>query len=356
MDRKYIIIITCLSALLVGFFVYLGIKYFSSRDSAENISSNESSISSENTSSSSSSSLTSDKNKVSLIFAGDMMTDRGVDCRYEGEKFLTIFDNIDKSKFTESDFAFLNLEGPIAQGETEKVCSGSLVFNMPPRTLDLLQTLGIDSVSLANNHSLNAGNKGFIYTKELLKTNDIDSIGKYEGFDESSVGKYEINGQKFAIIAVDILAGNVDLKSKLSELSLDGYFTIIYPHWGTEYATTHNSNQEYLAHRWIDQGANMVVGGHPHVTQDIEIYKDKLIVYSLGNFVFDQAFSTETQRGLVVAIELDDEKISVDLKPTKLVLFRPQFYDDDSESKERLEKLFVPVLEYLNEGKIVLER
>lgn len=63
-----------------------------------------------------------------------------------------------------------------------------------------------------------------------------------------------------------------------------------------------------LAHLMIDSGADLIIGGHPHVIQNIEKYDNKLIFYSLGNFIFDQYFSKETQQGLMVGIELENEK------------------------------------------------
>ena len=294
-----------------------------------------------------------EEKSATLVFAGDAMFDRGVDCRYPDDKILTIFDNLDKDIFVSADFTFLNLEGPIAKSETTKVCGGSLVFNMPPKTIDALKLLGVDSVSLANNHSTNAGNSGFVYTKELLNSNDIVPIGKYSGVDEDSVKKFEINDQKFAIITLDTLAENVSIENQIKTLKAEEYFTFVYPHWGTEYKTVHNSNQAYLAHRWIDQGADLIIGGHPHVTQDVEVYKDHFIAYSLGNFVFDQAFSTETQRGLVLQIVLNDGKASVELKPTKSVLFRPEFLTGDEKAAKQ-NSFLAPVSDFVKDGIIVL--
>ncbi len=80
-------------------------------------------------------------------------------------------------------------------------------------------------------------------------------------------------------------------------------------HWGNEYEIHHNSFQENLAHVAIDAGANLVVGHHPHVIQEIEKYKDGYIAYSLGNFVFDQNFSEDTKSGLLLSVTLKNKKI-----------------------------------------------
>ena len=81
-------------------------------------------------------------------------------------------------------------------------------------------------------------------------------------------------------------------------------------HWGEEYKKIHNAYQEKLAHAVIDAGADLIIGHHPHVSEDVEQYKGKYIVYSLGNFVFDQNFSEDTRNGLVVKVTLEDDKVA----------------------------------------------
>lgn len=74
------------------------------------------------------------------------------------------------------------------------------------------------------------------------------------------------------------------------------------PHWGEEYSTKPNELQKKLAHSFIDAGADMVIGAHPHVVQTNEIYKGKHIYYSLGNYIFDQWFRPEVKKGLGVEV------------------------------------------------------
>jgi len=91
---------------------------------------------------------------------------------------------------------------------------------------------------------------------------------------------------------------------------------IVYPHWGTEYLTSHpDKRQTDLAHQFIDSGADIIIGSHPHVIQPIEIYKEKPIFYSLGNFVFDQYFSKETMQGLMLKLDIvkKENKLETDI-------------------------------------------
>lgn len=90
-----------------------------------------------------------------------------------------------------------------------------------------------------------------------------------------------------------------------------GFFPLVSVHWGVEYETRHNQFQEDFAHKLIDAGAEAVIGHHPHVPQDTERYNGKPIVYSLGNFLFDQGFSEETKKGMYVLLDLQPEGESV---------------------------------------------
>ena len=90
---------------------------------------------------------------------------------------------------------------------------------------------------------------------------------------------------------------------------------IVYIHWGDEYEPVHNLEQEQLAKRLIDLGADAIIGHHPHVIQDIGLYKGAPIFYSLGNFIFDQYFSDEVQVGLAVELKIVNNSISYHLIP-----------------------------------------
>jgi poly-gamma-glutamate synthesis protein (capsule biosynthesis protein) len=102
---------------------------------------------------------------------------------------------------------------------------------------------------------------------------------------------------------------------KIADLSVVSDFQVAYVHWGEEYKLKHNQAQETLAHALIDSGIDVVVGHHPHVTQDIEIYNDKPIFYSLGNFLFDQYFSVDVQQGLVLSLTLSSTSAQYTIIP-----------------------------------------
>ena len=263
---------------------------------------------------------------ITFAIAGDLMLDRGIDASFRGEKIYNIFDNLDKTIFAGKDLALLNLEGPISKDEiTLDNTYDNLIFNFPPLTPKVLSSLSINAVSLANNHSLNKGESGFQNTLSVLKSENIKSVGRQVGFDDRSIIRLEsATGGRLAVIAIESLEDDADIAPYIQAEKSAGYNVMVFPHWGIEYADKHNTFQENLAHRWIEAGADLVVGSHPHVIQDAEVYREKPIFYSLGNFVFDQTFSVETQRGLVLAGSITDSSIEISLLPTKQLKLKPE--------------------------------
>ena len=86
-------------------------------------------------------------------------------------------------------------------------------------------------------------------------------------------------------------------------------YTVVYTHWGDEYELIPNGGQIDLAHQFVDSGADIVIGTHPHVIQSKEVYKGAYIYYSLGNFIFDQYFNEDVRCGAVITFNLDEEGI-----------------------------------------------
>jgi len=271
--------------------------------------------------------------ETTVTFFGDMMFDRYVWHSFKNIGLEQILSDLDRSFFADSDVLFANLEGPISADPVRDVwIDDSLIFNMPPNTIDALNYFGIDGVSLANNHTLNAGNSGFATTQRLLGENNIKYAGYQNGFDQSSIVRLETE-IPISIICVNFIGFNhqIELIESVEKEALDGRFVIVYPHWGVEYSSVHNQTQENLAESWIDAGADLIIGSHPHVVQDIEIYNQVPIFYSLGNFVFDQLFSKETQEGLAVKLIINKDQIETKIMPYKSEKMKPKFLEQPEE-------------------------
>jgi len=267
---------------------------------------------------------------TTFAFAGDMMFDRYVNHSFKNIGLTHIFDNLDKTLFSDSDIRFANLEGPISPAPiVDDYPTRALVFNMPPETISTLQSLNLNGVSLANNHTLNAGVSGLNSTRQSLSDANIKYAGSQTGFDESNIVEYDTT-IPVTIVCVDYLAftENAKINAAIKSEKDKGKFVIVFPHWGTEYSLTHTSSQETAANAWIDAGADLIIGSHPHVVEDVDVYKSKPIIYSLGNFVFDQTFSADTQQGLIVTGTITVDKLELKFTPVQSKKLYPQLATD----------------------------
>ena len=123
----------------------------------------------------------------------------------------------------------------------------------------------------------------------------------------------------------------VDIKA--AKVQADVVF--VYYHWGTEYTHLANNDQRTVAHRAVDAGADLILGTHPHWVQGVEWYNGKLITYSLGNFVFDQEWSTETKQGTILSATFSGKNlVAASLKPYQIEgYYQPRFTTAATEQK-----------------------
>lgn len=256
---------------------------------------------------------------LTLSFLGDIMLDRGVRSsvtkNFAGD-YSALFAKLEDLK--KSDMVFANLEGPASDEGEDK---GSLYsFRMDPSVIPALRGAGIDVLSVANNHVGDWGEVAYKDTLARLRENEILYTGGGESTREAEepvvVERYgmRIGYLGFSDVGPDWMAANGGvgiLSAKnprfagiIKNASEKVDFLVVSFHWGDEYTTTHNSRQETLAYEAIDNGAKLVIGHHPHVMQEVETYKQGLIAYSLGNFIFDQGFSEGTMQGMWLEVKL----------------------------------------------------
>ncbi len=281
--------------------------------------------------------------KIKLLAVGDMMLGRNVGGLIEKypQNPIYPFAKI-SSVFQDNDVVLGNLEGPITDEGREINTDTCILFKFATSTAENLAEAGMDIVSLANNHTYNQGEAGFIDTQNFLEEANVASFGSQVEENDESLVVMQVKNKKIAFIGLNNVGRNID-KEKTAELIAkaqeESDVLLVYIHWGTEYAEKENQLQKNLAYWLIDEGVDVVIGSHPHVTQPMEVYKNKMIFYSLGNFVFDQYFSEETQEGLMVQMVFDkDNKIEYNLLSIKENLSQPQLMAGQEE-KEFLEKL-----------------
>jgi poly-gamma-glutamate synthesis protein (capsule biosynthesis protein) len=255
------------------------------------------------------------KDSFSFMIGGDVMLGRQVDYTFKNNLNL-LWSNISDRFFNGVDLSLVNLEGPISQTPTNPDKNDqSLVFNLPPESASFLKNIKINAVSLANNHVFNQGWSGFENTRDVLNKNNIAPIGVQSGIEAQSIKRFQAGKQKVSVITLNLTNSEVDLATQIKAEKARNSRVIIYAHWGNEYEKTHSEAQSKYAHAWIDAGADLVVGTHPHVVQDAEIYKNRPIFYSLGNLIFDQQFSEEVKDGLVIAGFFEEDNLKIALVP-----------------------------------------
>jgi poly-gamma-glutamate capsule biosynthesis protein CapA/YwtB (metallophosphatase superfamily)/outer membrane protein assembly factor BamB len=202
----------------------------------------------------------------------------------------------------EADLAVANLEGTLTrQGEP---LSKPYLIRAHPRWGQTLVEAGLDLVTVANNHALDFGPVGLDETLDVLAGLDVAVVGAGRSSEAAHhPALYTLNGVRVAVLgyaaarwngsgdvpATDRLAWALPdrVQADVRAVRARADVVVVLLHAGTEYAASPSSDQVAMAHAAIDAGADLVVGHHPHVTQTVERYKQGLIVYSLGDTLFD---------------------------------------------------------------------
>ncbi len=256
--------------------------------------------------------------KVSIAFVGDiMLADTPGKVIKQGRDPLAHFGPL----LRKADIRVGNLECVVAtSGKAEP--DKPFTFRAHPRTLKVLKR-HFDVVSLANNHS---GDFGPVAFSEMIDRLDQQGIGHFGGgknlaqahtpliverkglriaflgYNEFFPRSFEADHDTPGIAWSEDEQVRLDITKARSQHRADLVIPVM--HWGQEHEPLANSRQRQLARLMIDAGADAVVGGHPHVTQDTETYKSKPIIYSLGNFLFDSFTDEESNTGWLLHMEL----------------------------------------------------
>ncbi|MFZ5823129.1 MAG: CapA family protein [Bacillota bacterium] len=262
--------------------------------------------------------------QVTLVFVGDVMLARvpGEHVAKGEDPFVPFADLL-----AGADLAVANLECVIAT--VGQRVPKAYNFRCDPRNVPLLAR-HFDAVSVANNHSGDFGPEAFAEQLDLLKQGGVPYFGGGKDLAEAHAPLIlERNGLKIALLGyneVELrsfeagperpgLAWSVDeqVERDIRAARERADLVVVYPHWGLEYHFEHSARQAELARKMIDAGADLVVGAHPHVIQPVELYKGRLIAYSLGNFVFDDfldvppSLNEPSRTSLVLRVTLGKE-------------------------------------------------
>jgi len=260
-----------------------------------------------------------DKNVV-ICLTGDMMAGERIPPFIEKYGILYPFKHI-LNIIKESDISFCNLEAPFFDLDEAPKFEKEYNFKVHSKLIKILTEPGFDVVSLANNHIMDFGEGGLFLTIKTLINNGICYCGAGKDTEEASrPAIIEKKGTKVAFLGYsmtypkEFYAGKdtpgsvypdtLELKKIIKDVSLISDFIIVSFHWGGEGEKFPKEYQRIFAHFVVNCGADIVVGHHPHVIQSIEIYKNGLIFYSLGNFLFG-SYGKHSKTGIIVKTEIN---------------------------------------------------
>ena len=269
-----------------------------------------------------------ENNDVILLAVGDIMLGELAICigygvnsviKENGPNF--IFEKI-RDVLNDKDILFGNLEAVLSEKNLRMTSLKSRQLRGDPDSVRGLKYAGFDVLSLANNHVLEHGKEALLDTIYTLEKNNINYVG-VEKYDRKPI-VMEVKGKKISFLAYCLIEEPTAFNSvKTIDEILDdirkykdwGDINIVSLHWGTEFMPYPSQHQIELAHKIIDAGADIILGHHPHVVKGIEYYRQKVIAYSLGNFVFDMQEGT-SRESIILKITISaDNAIKVNLLP-----------------------------------------
>ncbi len=272
---------------------------------------------------------------IVLAFAGDINLDEDSKpvARYDsqGQGILGCIAPELIEEMTAADIMMLNNEFAYSLRGTEEQ-NKSYTFRAAPERVGILKEMGVDIVSLANNHALDFGMEALMDTFTTLENAEIDYVGAGDNLSRAKAPVYyTIGNTKIAYVAASRVVFAMDwyasetspgmigtydptlLLEVIREASAQSDFVVVYVHWGVERTNYPTDYQKKLARQYIDAGADAVIGCHPHVLQGLEYYKGKPIAYSLGNYWFN---NTTRDAGLLKIILPPEGGMKVQLLPT----------------------------------------
>ena len=245
-----------------------------------------------------------------LSFAGDICFDESCDVMQDyirqGEKLENNISEELLELMREADVCWINNEFAYS-GRGEPLENKMYTFRADPERAVMLQEMGVDIAGLANNHVYDFGPEAMTDTLDTLRQAGIDYVGAGENLEEAMTPVYkEIDGRKIAYVAASraekykmtpqateseagiLRCYDTELfLEEIREAKKQADYVIALVHWGTEYSAELEDVQMSTGRDYIDAGADIVIGAHPHCLQGIEYYQGKPVIYSLGNFWFN---------------------------------------------------------------------
>lgn len=247
-----------------------------------------------------------DAEPVTIVFTGDVLLSDYVLNNYRANGISGVLSTELLQELQNADLTVINNEFPFSTRGTQAP-DKQFTFRVNPQYVSVLTDMGVDLAGLANNHVLDYGADALLDTFGTLDQAEIDYLGAGDSLERASaLITKEVNGQTFGFLAASRVIPVVEwdvrnckpgvfttydptlLLTAIREAKEQCDYLSVLVHWGIERDEYPQDYQSVLAARYIDAGADLIIGSHPHVLQGISYYKDKPIFYSLGNFIFNQ--------------------------------------------------------------------
>ena len=257
-----------------------------------------------------------------------------------------------------ADLTLANLENPVLEDAVYH--PEAPTFNGDLRLLPILEGAGIDGVTLANNHILDAGVPGLEETLGHLDDAGISHAGAGADLDATREPMiFDLGGMEVGVLsyqgvpssewawATETTPGTAPLQEDIvlediERLRPEVDLLVVMPHWGIEYTAPPEPEQVELAHAMVEAGADLVVGNHAHWAKGVEVYDGRPVFYGTGNFLFDQSWSEETSTGIFADVLLYEDRI-VQARPVPFVILdrsQPNFLVRDELGEKALDTIF----------------
>lgn len=276
---------------------------------------------------------------ITLAFAGDLsLADNYVVMDYyhneAGDDLANCIDSAYIKRMNDADVMWINNEFCYSNNGSP-IPGKAYTFCAAPENVNILKELGVDIVGLANNHVYDFGPEAFADTLATLRGAEIAYVGAGADIKEASAPVYvDVDGYKIAYVAATRAEKNIktpeatetsggvfrcydntDYIEKIKEAKANADYVIALPHWGAEHSTILESAQTDGAKEYIDAGADAVIGAHTHCLQGMDFYNGKPIIYSLGNFWFDDYTLDTMLLELHLTGTTDHVQVTVEMVP-----------------------------------------
>ena len=244
---------------------------------------------------------------VTLLFTGDVLLSDYVLNNYSQSGIHGVVDDALLSEMQQADLTIINNEFPFSTRGTQAP-DKQFTFRVHPDHVRILTDMGVDIASLANNHVLDYGADALLDTFDTLDSSGIDYMGAGADLSRASaLITKEVHGVTFGFLSasrvIPVVSWDIRnaspgvfttydpslLISAIEAARLQCDYLTVFVHWGIERDAYPQDYQVTMAQQYIDAGADLVIGAHPHVLQGITYYKDKPVFYSLGNFIFNRS-------------------------------------------------------------------